>query len=61
MEEYVVMERIKETIVEPSRIYVGSLFKLKIKAIRYATYEELKTKLTYATLENYTYGQLKGE
>lgn len=53
--------KITEVQVEPSKVEVGSTFKLKIKAIRYATYNEVKTKLTYNTLKNYTYGQLKGE
>lgn len=53
--------KITKVLVEPSKIIEGSTFLLKIKAIRYATYEELKTKLTYTTLEDYTYGQLKGE
>ena len=55
------MSKIIEKIIEPSRIEVGSTFKLKIKAIRYATYQEIKNKLTYNSLNNYTYGQLKGE
>lgn len=53
--------KIVEIQVEPSRVEVGSTFKLKIKAIRYATYGEIKDKLTYTTLKDYTYGQLKGE
>lgn len=53
--------KITEVQVEPSKVEVGSTFKLKIKAIRYATYNEVKTKLTYTTLEEYTYGELKGE
>lgn len=55
------MSKIIEKIIEPSKIYTGSTFKLKIKAIRYATYQEVKNKLTYNSLSNYTYGQLKGE
>lgn len=55
------MSKIKEVITEPSRIEVGSTFMLKIKAIRYATYNECKTKLTYTTIQDYTYGELKGE
>ena len=53
--------KITEVQVEPSRVEVGSTFKLKVKAIRYATYDEIKTKLTYTTIENYTYQELKGE
>lgn len=55
------MNKIVEIQVEPSRVEVGSTFKLKVKAIRYATYDEIKTKLTYTTIENYTYNELKGE
>ena len=55
------MNKIIEKILEPSKIDVGSTFKLKIKAIRYATYAEIKSKLTYATLRDYTYGNLKGD
>lgn len=53
--------KITKVLIEPSKIIEGSTFLLKIKAIRYATYEELKTKLTYTTIQDYTYGQLKGE
>ena len=52
--------KIIEIITEPNKIYVGSSFKLKIKAIRYATYNEVKTK-TYNQIKSYTYNQLKGE
>ena len=52
--------KIIEIITESDKIYVGSIFKLKIKATRYATYDELKTK-TYNKIKNYTYNQLKGE
>lgn len=54
-------DKITRVLIEPSKIIEGSTFLLKIKAIRYATYEELKTKLTYTTLQDYTYDQLKGE
>lgn len=52
--------KIQEIILEPTKTTVGSLFKLKIKAIRYMTYNELKTK-TYNELKQYTYNELKGE
>lgn len=39
------MSKIKEIILEPQKIFVGSTFKLKIKAIRYMTCEEMKNKL----------------
>ena len=38
----------------------GSSFKLKVKAIRYLTYEELKT-MTYEQIKTYTYSQVKGD
>ena len=55
------MKKIIEKIIEPSHIEVGSTFLLKIKAIRYATYQELKNRLDYTTIQQYTYSQLKGE
>lgn len=54
------MSKIKEIILEPQKIFVGSTFKLKVKAIRYMTYNELKTK-TYNELKQFTYNELKGE
>ena len=54
------MSKIKEIITEPDKIHVGSIFKLKIKAIRYASYNELKNK-TYTETEGYTYSQLGGK
>lgn len=53
--------KITEIIIEPSKVFVGSTFRLKIKATRYATYQELKSKETYNSLKNYTYAELKGE
>ena len=38
----------------------GSNFLLKVKAIRYLTYNEVKTK-TYNEIQEYTYSELKGE
>lgn len=52
--------KILEAIVEPSKVVVGSTFLLKIKATRYLTYTELKTK-TYNQNKTYTYAELKGE
>lgn len=54
------MSKIKEVIVEPDKIYVGSTFKLKIKAIRYLTYAEMKSK-TYSYFKTSKYKNLKGE
>lgn len=53
--------KIIEKILEPSAIYTGSIFKLKIKAIRYATYHEVEDRFNYTTVQAYTYGELKGE
>lgn len=56
------MSKIIETVIEPSKVVVGSIFKIKIKAIRYATYKELKTKQkTYNDLKSFTYKDLKGD
>ena len=56
------MPKILETIIEPTKIEVGSIFKLKIKAIRFTTYNEFKTnQKTYNDLNSYTYGDLKGD
>lgn len=52
--------KIIKILIDPEKIYTGSNFLLKIKAIRYVTYEELKTK-TYNQVKNYTYSELKGE
>ncbi len=53
------MSKIKEIIVEPSRIVCGSTFKLKIKAIKYLTYGELKT-TQVKNLKRHTVLDLKG-
>lgn len=54
------VNKIIEKILEPSVIYTGSSFLLKIKVIKGLTYEELKT-LTYQEVKTFTYSQLKGE
>lgn len=54
------MSKITEIILEPSKIYVGSIFKLKIKTIRYATYNELKEK-NYNNIKAFKYKELKGD
>lgn len=38
------MSKIKEIIIEPLKVYESSTFKLKIKAIRYMTCEEMQLK-----------------
>lgn len=55
------MSKIKEIILEPSKITVGSTFLLKIKAIRYLTYRELKNRNNYAEVKDFKYSQLKGD
>ena len=55
------MFKITEKIIEPYRIEVGYNFKIKIKAIRYATYSEVKGRFHYYDLQNYKYKTLKGE
>lgn len=52
--------KIIEILTEPAEIRVGSSFKLKVKCIRYMTYNEVKTK-TYNQIKQYTYNELKGE
>lgn len=52
--------KIIEKITEPAKITAGSTFLLKIKAIRYLTYAEVKTK-TYNEIKTYTYAELKGD
>jgi hypothetical protein len=53
------MSKIQEIILEPTKITVGSTFKLKIKTINYLTYKEMKTK-TYKYFKDYRYKNLKG-
>ena len=55
------MQKIIEKILEPSQIETGSNFKLKIRAIRYANYSEVKGRLNYTNIQNYEYKNLKGE
>ena len=51
--------KIIETIVEPNKIEIGSTFRLKVKAINYLTYKEMKTK-KYKYYKSYKYKDLKG-
>lgn len=52
--------KIVEVIVEPSKVFVNTKFLLKVKAIRYLTYEEIKTK-TYTEIKNeFTYREMEG-
>ena len=53
------MAYIKEIVIEPNTLIVGSAFKIKVKTRRYLTYEEIKDK-TVKELKNYTVNQLKG-
>lgn len=52
--------KIVEIRLEPTDIYTSQKFKLKVKAIRYLTFNELKT-LTFDQVKEYTFGQLKGD
>lgn len=54
------MQKIREIIIEPTKVYVDSTFKIKIKARKYLIYEELKSK-TYNFFDSYRYNNLKGE
>ena len=51
--------KITEIITEPNKIYFGSTFKLKIKAIRYITCNEAKTK-TCNYMKQFTCNEVKG-
>ena len=52
--------KILDIIVEPTPVYEGSTFRLKVKVKKGLTYEELK-RLTYEELKAYTYQDLKGD
>lgn len=54
------MNKIIEVITEPARVETGSKFVLKIKAIRYLKYKEMKTK-NYDYFKSIKYRDLKGE
>ena len=51
--------KIIEIITEPSKTYVGSTFLLKVKAIRYLTCREAKTK-TCSYMKQFTCKEVKG-
>lgn len=54
------MSKIQEIIIEPNCVVVGAIFKLKVKAVEYLTYSEIK-ELTVEQLKQYTTSELKGE
>ena len=54
------MQKIQEIILEPDKIRAGSNFRLKVKAINYLTYKELKSQ-NYNYFKEYKYKELKGE
>ncbi len=54
------MSKILEKIIEPSKIEIGSNFLLKIKAIRYLIYREVKQK-SYGEIKSFTYKEMKGD
>lgn len=53
------MNKIEEFVVEPEKILVGSTFLLKIRAIRYLSYKEIKNK-EYKYFKDYKYKNMKG-
>lgn len=53
------MRKIKEIIIEPDKIQVGSIFRLKIKTVNYLTYKELKSQ-NYNYFKDYKYKDMKG-
>lgn len=53
------MQKIQEIILEPDKIRVGSTFRLKVKAINYLTYKELKSQ-NYNYFKDYEYKDVKG-
>ena len=55
-ELFLIIELIKDLL----RITTGSSFLLKVKALRYVTFNELKEK-KFNELKNYTFNELKGE
>lgn len=55
------MSKIKEIIVEPQPLYVNSNFKIKIKVERGVTFEELKNRMTFEDLKEYSFNELKGD
>ena len=54
------MNKIAEIRIEPSEIYTGQKFKLKVKAIRFVTFDELK-EITFNQVKDFTFGELKGD
>lgn len=53
------MSKIQEIIIEPTKVQVGSIFKLKVRVINYLTYKEMKSK-NYKYFKDYKYKDLKG-
>lgn len=53
------MPKIQEIILEPNKIQVGSTFRLKVKAINYLTYKEVRSK-NYNYFKDHKYKEMKG-
>lgn len=55
------MSKILEKVIEPSIVYTGSIFKLKIKIqeTKYYSYSDY-TEKKYSELESLTYSEVKG-
>ena len=54
------MLRIIDKVLEPSKIFTGSKFVLKVKVEKHLTFNELEN-YTFNELENYTFNELEGE
>lgn len=54
------MSKITEIITEPNKIFIGSVFKLKIKVIRYITCKEAKQK-NCAEIKKFTCKEVDGK
>lgn len=54
------MAKILSKIVEPTIIYTGDPFTIKIKVRRGLTYNELK-EMTYDEVKEYSYDEVKGD
>lgn len=53
------MQKIQEVILEPNKIKVDSIFRIKVKTINYLTYKEVKSK-NYEYFKNYKYKDMRG-
>ena len=54
------MSRIKEILIEPTKIYTTNFFRIKVLASEYATFGGLKN-IKVENLKDYTVKELRGE